>query len=1030
MYEGNLTENREEIMRFFKSCLWVLLFLSVCSFSVAEENRETINQQAITAYQQGDYKKATVLTRQALEIAKIQYGEKDSNTLKSMNNLAESYKAQGQYEQAESLHKQVLDLRRQVLGRRHPATLFSMINLARIYTLKGEYQLAETLYKQTLTLRKQTLGEKHIDTFISINNLASLYLIQGQYQLAEPLYQQSLLLSKQVLGKNHPNTVIFMNNIASLYQAQGQYKQAEIIYQKILRLVKEILDNEDSAKLFLTTIYQKQNQYQLKEAFYRQTLALKKQILAEKHLYRLLPIDNLTIFHSIKGRYEHAEELYKQTLSLNKRILGARHPYTLIISTNLAMIYQLQGKYQQAEELYKQTLALNKQVLGDNHPNTLSTINNLAELYHAQGLYQLAELFYKQSLALRKNILGDKHPDTFDSINNLAELYRDKGQYQLAESLYKQVLVLRKERLGKFHPDIFISISSLAYFYVSVERWDDAKFFLQEGLRFSNETLEQLLWGASKKTQLSYIKRENIYKNMYLSFYSFRNTPKEALYYSLSRKGLLLRISSEINTLSKKSSNPELKPDVEKLISLKNQLSAQAMLAFSGKSKKAIVDDLETQINDLEMELSQKVTGFKRSKTEVTPDEVQNKLKPNQALVDFLIYTEVDLKTQVYKKEQIIALVVDKNEIKLIKLGELALIKTTLKKYRKVLDQGVTKNDIVNKITQNKITKLAKKLYQQIWQPLTAHLQNKTNVYIIPDGILHLLPFKALQTENGDYLNSQYELTQLASARDIVLPPLKGESNAPAIFANPLYSEQAQTQTSNITSTRKREGLSFKRLDATKDEGKWLYDEMKKNQLSPKLYTLQHASEEQIKKLHAPKILHLATHGFYLEDNKIKPPKNNDSRSINTPQAIKLIDNPLTRSGLALSYANDGLQGKRENETTDGILTALEVLALDLEGTDLVVLSACETGLGEIKIGEGVYSLNRAFQEAGAKSVLSTLWNISDYGTQKFMEKFYQYYLTGTPAQQALQKTQQEFIQNPNFKHPYYWAGFVMTGIE
>ncbi|TAL49517.1 MAG: CHAT domain-containing protein, partial [Methylovulum sp.] len=142
------------------------------------------------------------------------------------------------------------------------------------------------------------------------------------------------------------------------------------------------------------------------------------------------------------------------------------------------------------------------------------------------------------------------------------------------------------------------------------------------------------------------------------------------------------------------------------------------------------------------------------------------------------------------------------------------------------------------------------------------------------------------------------------------------------------------------------------------------------------------------------------------------------------------IENPLARSGLAFVGANLGVQGIKQADNTDGILTALEVLNLNLEGTELVTLSACETGIGEVKVGEGVYSLNRAFQEAGAKAVLSTLWKVDDAGTGKFMQKFYQRFLDGKPAQQAIQETQSKFIHDKDYSDPYYWAGFVMMGKE
>ncbi len=501
---------------------------------------------------------------------------------------------------------------------------------------------------------------------------------------------------------------------------------------------------------------------------------------------------------------------------------------------------------------------------------------------------------------------------------------------------------------------------------------------------------------------------------------------------------MLLRINSEITTLSKKNTNPVIQKQVEKLKQLRNELATSTL---SGKVKKEQLNSLEEEINDAEMFLSQKITSFKRSKTEIIPKQVQQKLKPQQVLVDFLVYTEVDLQDKHHKQKQVIALIVDTEQIKLVKigsLGEVSPLMATIKTYRenvepltqKKYEQGIVK------LSPKELSRVAQQLYQQLWQPLEQHLNNKKTVYIIPDGILHLLPFKALQNSQGQYLGQQYQITRLASARDIVLPPLNAKTNESAIFANPNYGKLTNKTTTNTTRTSLQDLLKqnvFVALKGTQIEGDAIYKLMQQSKQPAKLYVQQNATELQISQVKAPKILHIATHGFYLEN--IKPKENKDSRNFmlrgeNDFKKDKLIDNPLTRSGLAFSSANLGLQGKKQADGTDGILTALEVLALNLEGTELVTLSACETGVGQIQVGEGVYSLNRAFQEAGAKAVLSTLWNISDNGTQKFMQSFYQRFLNGISAQQSLQETQMEFIQSEALQDPYYWAAFVMTGID
>jgi CHAT domain-containing protein len=252
-------------------------------------------------------------------------------------------------------------------------------------------------------------------------------------------------------------------------------------------------------------------------------------------------------------------------------------------------------------------------------------------------------------------------------------------------------------------------------------------------------------------------------------------------------------------------------------------------------------------------------------------------------------------------------------------------------------------------------------------------------------------------------------------------------------MANPIYSAQVDnTETPNQTVSRNLRNLNFSPLPGTQAESDSIEKTMQQLQQPVNVYTEKQASEITIKKEKSPRILHIATHGFFLE--KLDIPEENDlTRGIQFNERGKMasafVENPLARSGLAFSYANQGIKGHTQADGSDGILTALEVIDLDLTGTELVTLSACETGVGEISVGEGVYSLNRAFQEAGAKAVLSSLWSISDEGTQLFMQKFYQRFLNQQSAQQALQETQEEFKNDKQWNAPFFWAAFVVTGL-
>ena len=394
------------------------------------------------------------------------------------------------------------------------------------------------------------------------------------------------------------------------------------------------------------------------------------------------------------------------------------------------------------------------------------------------------------------------------------------------------------------------------------------------------------------------------------------------------------------------------------------------------------------------------------------------------------------------------ALVVDSTRdapVALVDLGELDPIAGLIQSFR----LGVS---LPGEGLHASLKATAQELNARLWKPLEHYIAHKAKVYLVPDGVLHLLPFGALIDEKGRYLAQAHDLVLLASSRDLVVAPAEGQSTEPTIFSAPEYDFPGQSESTDSGEVRasRTSGLNlsdvhFNPLPGTAREGERIARLMQQHQQAFRHYTGADATEAALAEVSHPRILHLATHGFFLDGlaalegdggtglRGFEPVTLEVGGGQIAPSAAlrpKPVGNPLLRSGLALTGANLGVRGIKQKDGNDGILTAMEVLSLDLVGTDLVVLSACETGVGDIKQGQGVYGLRRAFQEAGAKVVLSTLWSIDDEGTQAFMDRFYNLYLGGTPPQQALLAVQREFIADSRWKHPYYWAPFVMVGVE
>lgn len=325
---------------------------------------------------------------------------------------------------------------------------------------------------------------------------------------------------------------------------------------------------------------------------------------------------------------------------------------------------------------------------------------------------------------------------------------------------------------------------------------------------------------------------------------------------------------------------------------------------------------------------------------------------------------------------------------------------------------------------------VAKELYEKLFKPLRPHLGNAQQLLVSPDGALNLVPFAALIDESGAYLGSKKSVTYLTSGRELLrFGTTTLAKSDMVVVANPDYgplSKQPDQVDSTVQPTRSldldREGITFKPLPATAKEAEKLKGLLKIT--DDNLLTHAKATEERFKQLHGPRILHVATHGFFLKDNELPTAKLRQISLAQGKPPLPLGENPLLRSGLALAGANQ----RRSGEKDDGILTAAEVAQMDLRGTRLVVLSACETGVGDVKNGEGVYGLRRAVVLAGAESQVTSLWQVADDATKDLMVDYYKRLLNGEGRSEALRNAQLTMMKSKDRSHPYHWAAFVPIG--
>jgi CHAT domain-containing protein len=448
----------------------------------------------------------------------------------------------------------------------------------------------------------------------------------------------------------------------------------------------------------------------------------------------------------------------------------------------------------------------------------------------------------------------------------------------------------------------------------------------------------------------------------------------------------------------------------------------------------------EDAVEKLEGELSTRSAEFRKQMLPVTLTAIQAALPAGSALLEFAIYSPLDPKPQKRNSPRYLAyLLAPQGQPKWVDLGEAASIDRAVDVWRKALRNPNHSN----------VKRFARSLDDQVMRPVRSLLREMPfqtrHLLIAPDGSLNLIPFAALVDERNRYLVERYSITYLTSGRDLLrLQTSEPSKSAPLVVANPLFgagetaaatsldqnsenSPAADSVGNQAPARNDPREVFFQPLPGTRREALVI------KALLPKASVLlrEDATEAALKQAHAPSILHIATHGFFLDDQEATPP---DTRSLFTDNPLRIsdprmmkwaakIENPLLRSGLALAGVNQHRGGD-----DDGLLTALEAASLDLWGTKLVVLSACDTGVGKVKNGEGVYGLRRALVLAGSETQVISLWPVSDRETRRLMTGYYRRLQNGEGRGEALRQIQLEMLNGAKLRHPFYWASFIQAG--
>jgi CHAT domain-containing protein/tetratricopeptide (TPR) repeat protein len=997
--------------------------------------------------------------------------------------LVRLYKKIGSYAAAEPLLREVLEIRRETLGEQHPDYATTLNDLADLHKKMGAYTAAEPLLRQALEIRRETCGQQHPDYATTLNSLANLLCEMGDYAAAEPLLRQALEIRREALGPDHPKYAACLNNLAVWYQTMGHYAAAELLLRQALEIRRETCGEQHPSLCRilnnLAELYRLMGDYTASEPLYRQALGIRRKAL-ERALRKGRPtfsegrefaqsLNCLAGFYRVTGDYAAAESLLRQALQI-RRLIGEKHPSYAVTLSNLAGLYEALADYARAEPLYQQALEAARTSLGEKHPHVATILSNLAGLHRLRGDYAAAEPLYRQAMEVNCKTFGRftcHHPNFASSLSNLASLYEEMGDYAAAEPLLRQALEIRREALGDQHPDYAVSLYSLAMLLVSKGDASAALPLMEQGAAIDDRMLGQVFSISSESQRMAFLGMIRVNLDLFLSlarrhFEASPEAARTAFEKVLRRKAIGAEALAIQRDALLSGDYPALEQRLRELSALRMKI-ARATMEGLGRRDKAVrwrrlLDRWTARREELEAELARHIPEINVGRKLRAADRraVVFALPEDGALVEFVRFHVFDFFAVPARGEDTwrppcyLAFVVRANEpddVQMVDLGPAELIDRLIADFRALIandPDGRTGRDMVKRWTEPAAGvpgNAGESLREAVFDRLVPALGGRGRLLIAPDGDLTRLPFEVLPTTDGRRLIDDHQISYLSCGRDVLrfgFAPSRRPTE-PLILADPDF-DLGREETAPLGPPLGTPGrhsrdigqssFEFDRLPGTRTEGERIAD-----LLAARLWVAGEALEGRLRaECRSPCVLHLATHGFFLEDQELRHAERmidsgilSESQGGSERLSGPLPENPMLRSGLALAGANTWLKaGTPPAEAEDGLLTAEDVSSLDLLATELVVLSACETGLGQVHVGEGVFGLRRAFVLAGAKTLVMSLWKVPDEPTRELMEDFYGRLLAGEGRAEALRLAQ--LAMKARYPDPFYWGAFICQG--
>jgi CHAT domain-containing protein/tetratricopeptide (TPR) repeat protein len=977
----------------------------------------------------GNTERADSLARRSVEIYGRTEGEESLPYARALQLLSTVKLEEAAYAEARSLNERSIAIRERLQGPGHADVAAGLNALGVLLRRMGEYEDAREAHERALQIRERALPPDHPDLAWSLNNYANTLYDLGEIAATKPLHERALDIRMRSLGPDHPDVAFTYNNLANTLHALGDYSGARAMLES--------------------------------------SLAIRQKRMGPDHIDVAQSLNNLAYLLHDAGEYQEARALYERSLAIRERARGPRHPDVTTTLDRLSAVLADIGDLEGARRGFERSLSINRAAFGEDHIEVAEPMVGLAGVVAAQGDSAQSELLYRRSLAISVRVKGTRHVDTNYTRRRLAELVTERGRPAEACSILGEVLEYLGETGLGATPEAASSWASLGVALARSGRAGEAldaslrsEAIGREHLRLTARSVEEvfaLRYAATRPGGLdlaiSLLEQEPGATGRVSRVWDAAILGRAAILDELASRRRSVAGAADSLTRALADSLAHVRERLARLaLAGPGRIPVERyaeLVEATSRTKLAIERALAERSARFRAEEANRVAGFA---------EVSAALPLGAALVAYVRFDRTAFAAGQRDGEgRYGAFVLRGNpgRVRYFPLGASGAIDSAIGVWRDEVSRAPS--PARRAAAEARCRTLGARLRALVLDPLQAELDRTSLVLMVPDGSLQRVPFGALPAEDSSYLVEQSAPFHVVPAeRDLVSPGLSASRGGGMLALGGPDFDAARGQPqggdeSGGTATERGAGgaapaddcreaavaLRFAPLPGARDEARevarrWEQTTRGSAAASTVVLVGREATEDAVKrKAPGRRVVHLATHGFFLRP--LCPPRaaSAASGSDQSMPDLRSLGDPLLRAGLALAGSN----GSRRPDTApeDGLLTGEEIAGIDLDGVEWVVLSACDTGAGEEHVSEGLLGLRRALQTAGAQTAVVSLWRVDDAWALRWMRALYDArFVRGLDTAHAARRAALEVVKAARAQtgsaHPYTWGAFVASG--